>query len=83
MFSGSGMNIGGDNEIIHVPDNTDETKISAASDDHPGIRLLFSDANEMLLGGCVLYVDRRENISILKQCTKRQQLLQLKNLKKQ
>ena len=33
-----------------------ETKISAASDDHPGIRLLFSDANEMLLGGCVLYV---------------------------
>ena len=44
-FLGSSMNIGGDNEIIHVPDDTDESELFAASDD-PEIRLLFSDEKE-------------------------------------
>ena len=55
-FLGSSMNIGSDNEIINVPDDTDESELFAASDD-PEIRLLFSDENAMLLGGSVLHVD--------------------------
>ena len=67
-FSGSGMSIGGDNEIIHVPD-TDETEIFAAPEDDPEIRLLFEDKNPMHLEGSVLYVDKQKDESILAQHT--------------